>query len=203
MRGERLQVWRNRIGIWLPALVFFALNLTGWLIYLSGFSGEAAAYRDQVNEAEERLATLTAQRQELEGILEKIDETQESIRGLYEEIFATERQRLTAAIREVRQMARDANLEPRQTNYPEETLEEYGLQERSFVFSVHGTYFDLRKLVNSLELSESFLTLEEVGLSGDASRGGPQLSISLRLSTLFAEPTAVEAQGAPGAGGTS
>ncbi len=203
MRGERLQVWRNRIGIWLPALVFFALNLTGWLIYLSGFSGEAAAYRDRVNEAEERLATLTAQRQELEDVLVKIDETQENIHYLYEEIFATERQRLTAAIREVRQMAREANLEPQQTSYPEETLEEYGLQERSFVFSVTGTYFDLRKLINSLELSESFLTLEEVGLSGDTGRGGPQLSISLRLSTLFAAPETVEMQGTIGVGGAS
>lgn len=194
MRGERVQVWQSRIGIWLPALVFFALNLAGWIVYLAVFSGEAAVYRGQVEEAETNLAQVTAQRRQLEDVLGEIEETRESIRAMYEEIFATERQRLTAAIREVQEMAREANLEPRQTRYPTEVLEDYGLQERSFVFSVQGSYFDLRKLINSLELSESFLTLEEVALSGDRSGTGQQLGINLRLSTLFAAPETVDAE---------
>lgn len=196
MRGERLHVWRNRLGIWLPALGFFVLNMGALIVYLAVFSGEAAVYRGQVEAAEANLARLTAERRALGTALEEIDETRAGIRALYEEIFATERQRLTAAIREVRQMAREANLEPRQTTYPEEVLEDYGLQERSFVFSVTGTYFDLRKLINSLELSESFLTLEEVALTGDpGGGGGRELGIQLRLSTLFATPEAVDEGG--------
>lgn len=195
MRGERVQVWQSRIGIWLPALLFFAANLAGWIVYLAVFSGEAAVYRGQVEEAEAQLARATAQRRQLEEALDEIEETRESIQALYEEIFATERQRLTAAIREVGEMAREANLEPRQTRYPKEVLEDYGLQERSFVFSVQGTYFDLRKLINSLELSESFLTLEEVALAG--SGAGQQLGIDLRLSTLFAAPETLETPAPP------
>lgn len=199
MSGDRLQVWQKRIGVWLPALGFFVLNLVVWLVYLSVFSGEAAVYRNQVEEAEVNLAALTAERRELEGALEQITETRRNIRALYEDVFATERQRLTAAIREVRQMAREANLEPRQTTYPDEALEDYGLQQRSFVFSVVGSYFDLRKLINGLELSDSFLTLEEVALSEDATtRSASQIGIQLHLSTLFAAPETVAAETEPG-----
>ena len=54
---------------------------------------------------------------------------------------------------------------PRALNYPEEQIQQYGLIKRSFIFNVDGTYTDLRKFINLLELSDSFLTLESAGLT--------------------------------------
>ena len=60
------------------------------------------------------------------------------------------------------------------------------LIKRTITFGVDGDYRQLRKFINFLELSHSFLILEEIGLRGDE-QPTPTLRISLRLSTLFAE----------------
>jgi hypothetical protein len=79
---------------------------------------------------------------------------------------------------------------PQAISYPDETIEDYGLRKRSFQFGVEGTYGDLRKLINLLELSDSFLTLESVQLSGSGT--GNRLRIDLSLSTLFATSGAAD-----------
>src|SRR5262249_7156107 len=61
---------------------------------------------------------------------------------------------------------------------------------RSFVFEVDGTYLDLRKFINLLELSDSFLTLEAVSLSERGRRSGSEAP-----PVQFAQPAA------PGGGG--
>lgn len=187
MRRSTTQLWMRRIGLWLPPLLLLVASVVGLVVYRTAFAGEAAVSRDELARAEERLASLEAKRHELEALIGRIEENRQRIATLYREDFSTEERRLTEIIREVRRLAREASLEPTHTAYPEESLEEYGLVQRSFVFSVEGTYFDLRKLINSLELSDSFLTLEEVALAeGGEGRSGATLRISLRLSTLFA-----------------
>ena len=82
-------------------------------------------------------------------------------------------------------LAKEAGLVPRSLSYPEEQIEDYGLIKQSFVFSVQGSYAALRKLIHLIETSRSFITLEEVTLTGNAE--GPELRIDLTLSTLFAK----------------
>lgn len=193
MSGERLRVWTRRTALWLPALLFFLASLVALLVYAAVFADEAAVSREQVEEAEERLADLSAARNSMETYVGRVEQTREDLRSLYQETLSTEGERLTTIIREVRQLAREANLEPQQASYPEESLEEFGLEKRSFVFTVEGTYFDLRKLINSLELTESFLTLEGVQLTGGSRAGNDsRLRINLQLSTLFATPETLE-----------
>jgi Type II secretion system (T2SS), protein M subtype b len=96
---------------------------------------------------------------------------------------------------EVRSLARKAGLEPRAFSYPEEDIDDYGLIKRSSIFSVEGTYPELRQFLYLLEASRSFLTVEEINLAG-ASGGGPELRIDIAISTLFAR----DAEAAPPAG---
>ncbi len=74
---------------------------------------------------------------------------------------------------------------PRALSYPEKTIEDYGLIKRSFIFSVQGPYPALRKLINLLETSHSFVAIDELNVAGNTE--GPELKIDLTLSTLFAE----------------
>ena len=60
-----------------------------------------------------------------------------------------------------------------------------------------GTYLELRKFINLLELSDSFLTLEEVTLAGETRGEGPELNIRLSLSTLFASEEGSDEATAP------
>ena len=66
------------------------------------------------------------------------------------------------------------------------------LVEKSIVFTVEGDYAQLRRLVDLLEATDTFVTLEPISLS----EATPNLRIDLRLSTLFSgsEPTGTDAE---------
>ena len=143
--------------------------------------------------ARQELTALTARRQRAEAQLADIGDTRRAVDELYSERLSTESARLTRIITEVKDLASRSGLAPRQISYPTQPIEDYGLRQRSFVFQVDGSYADLRKFINLLELSDSFLTLEQVGLSDSS---GGQLSIQLRLSTLFATADGSPLEGA-------
>lgn len=188
-------VWRKRLWLWLPASIFFALNLFAWSYYHLGDFG------NQVNQMEKRLERLrdqasTLAKEESEGatLVERAATNRSRIESLYSQRLSTQSERLTSILAEVRSLARQAGLEPSSVSYPEQVLEDFGLERKGFVFSVAGSYEDLRKLINLLELTESFISLDEVGLAQDGGKSS-RLRISLRLSTLFAaelEPTGEE-----------
>ena len=115
---------------------------------------------------------------------------------LYDERFSTRSERLTRFTAEVKSLARKAGLNPRSLSYPEQAIESYGLVKRSSIFAVQGTYQELRQFLNLMELSDSFLTLESISLSEANEEQGPELRMSLKISTLFAQETGPEEIGA-------
>lgn len=177
-----VSLWRRRKALWLPALLFFVVNLVAIVVYPLRFAGRMEVTAEELDQERAVLAELVEQRRDLEGQRQGIERTRLAVDELYSERLATERERLTRIIAEVKDLAARSGLTPPGVSYPTEPLESYGLRRRAFVFSVQGTYPDLRKFINLLELSETFLTLEEVSLSESS---GGALSIQLRVSTLF------------------
>ena len=51
------------------------------------------------------------------------------------------------------------------------------------MFTVEGNYTQLRRLINQLETTDTFVVLESISLS----EATPNLRIDLRLSTLFSD----------------
>lgn len=185
MRG-RDEIWRLRLWVWVPALLFFLANATAYVVYRFGFADRVESLEARLEATRTELAPLEAKRTHLERLIRRSENNEQEIRGLYDERFSTRSQRLILITAEVKRLARSAGLNPSAFTYPQEPIKEYGLVKRSFSFSVDGTYLELRKLINLLELSDSFLTLEEVTLDGEAGEQGPELRIRLHLSTLFA-----------------
>jgi Tfp pilus assembly protein PilO len=189
--------WRQRWRRWVPALVFFLLNLGAALAYsLAGVGAQANLEQQRLVSAQNRLEELQEQREALRLQVERVRENRERIETLYTERLSTQRRRLTQSIAELRQLARQSGLAPSRVSYPEEEIGEFGLVEKSFVFSVAGSYAELRRLINALELTDSFLTLEEIRLNGGGASG--ELNIALRLSTLFIEEEAAVSAGTAG-----
>jgi type IV pilus assembly protein PilO len=195
MRG-RDEIWRLRLWVWVPALVFFLANATAYVVYRFGFADRVESLRASLEETQKQLAPLDNKQTHFERLIQRSQRNEVEIRRLYEERFSTRSQRLTRITAEVKRLARSAGLDPRSITYPELPIEEYGLIKRSFTFPVSGTYLELRKFINLLELSDSFLSLDEVTLAGDETGEGPELDIRLSLSTLFAKE-AGDAETAP------
>jgi len=190
-------IWRRGLLLWLPALLFFVANLVALLVFQARYAGRAEVSQEELATAERDVENVVERRRELEERLAGIDTTRRQVEEFYAQRLAPESERLTRIIAEVKDLASRSGLQPQAISYPQQVIEDYGLRQRSLVFQVEGTYADLRKLVNLLEISDSFLTLEQVSLSGQGGAGA-RLAIQLRISTLFSidgqQPLATEAE---------
>lgn len=197
------EIWRQRIWVWLPALVFFLANLAAFSVYKLGYAGNLQSLEGELDNQSREQKTLKARQAELDSLLGRAAENRRRVAELYENRFSTRRRRLTEVTAEVIDLARRTGLKPDATSYPEQEIQDYGLIKRSFIFSVTGSYLELRKFINLLELSDSFLTLEDATLTQDTRGTGTELHINLRLSTLFAKeegrpaPAALRPGGGP------
>lgn len=180
-----LSLWRRHLWLWLGPLLLVIFNAALLSVYRSVYSGRVAQLERQYEIDVERVAALTENRQRAEELLEAAQGSRSGIESLYGEHFSTERERLTRVIREVKLLATDSGFQVAAISYPEEEFEDHGVARMSFVFDVQGSYSNLRRFINSLELTDSFITLESIRVN--ESEGG--LLISLHLSTLFADET--------------
>ncbi len=191
---DQSEIWRLRLWVWVPALLFFLANAVAFSVYRFGYADQVQSLEANLGEAQKQLQPELLKRKELERRLQRAAAAEVAVRQLYNEQFATRSQRLTRVTSEVKSLARKAGLNPRTLSYPEEAIEDYGLVKRSHNFTVEGTYLELRQFINLMEHSDSFLTLEAITLSEAGQDTGPELRMSLRISTLFSlEPGSVEA----------
>jgi hypothetical protein len=177
--------WRTFTGVralaWVVPLLLVAANLF-WLTAFGSGSRVRLRELDRRLEAAQRRGADVAKRLETrERLWIEATENRDRIGAIYAQRFATERSRFTEQVRELKSLAERAGLDPASFAYPEDQLSSYGLVRRSFVFSVNGSYAALRNFLHLLELTDSFLIVEQVGVS--ESRGG--LAVKLRLSTYF------------------
>ena len=193
---SRLALWRRRAALWSIPLLLVAVNVVWLTLFESGFRVRSAALDSALGRARTESAEVGARRAALERLWTAAADHRERVERLYVEGFSTERARLTETIRLVKDLASRAGLEPQSIGYPEDTLAEFGLVRRSFVFSVEGSYSDLRTFLHLLELTPVFVAVNQIEVA-DASKGRG-LAIALRLSTFF---ETVEGDDAPAAGG--
>lgn len=191
-------IWRRHLRGWLPPLVVFLVALAGLLLYRLAFASEARAGGRQLERRAAEVQRLVQERQATERRVERLRTNRERIEEFRRERLSTEAERLTRVIAEVKELARRAGVEPSSIRYPQERLGDVGLTRRMVRFSVDGDYAGLRRFINFLELSDLFLTLEEVSLSGRAGESN-KLRISLQVSTLFLAAPAEPAPAAEGA----
>jgi Tfp pilus assembly protein PilO len=168
----------------MPLLGLVVLNVLALAWYALVYSGVARSVDRQLEQRTRELEAVQAAVAAQELTLERLRFNESQLEAFYGTRLAPPSERLTDVIREVRTLARTAGLQPSAIDYPRDDLSEYGLVKRSFSFGVEGSYEQLRRFVNLLELTDSFLTLEEISLSGR--RANEMLRINLRLSTLFA-----------------
>jgi Tfp pilus assembly protein PilO len=184
------EIWRQRLWIWVPALLFFLANAGAFAVYKLGYAGRIESLDDRLKELAQQHKELTDKSQQAATMIARVRTNEAQVEQLYTDRLSTRSQRLTGVTAEVKKLASAAGLRPKSISYPEQEIEEYNLIKRSFVFSVEGTYGELRKLVSLLETSHSFLSIDEVTVVNNAE--GRELRIDLTLSTLFARDADVE-----------
>jgi hypothetical protein len=203
MIGARGDIWRQRLWVWATALAFLALNGIGLLVYLFAYSDRVKTLDVELRDQGKRQADVHGAHLHSEDVLRQARVNRERILQLYDEHFSTRRRRLTGVTAEVKDLAKRAGLVPRSISYPEEQIQQYGLIKRSFIFSVEGTYADLRKFINLLELSDSFLTLEDAALAEEGRRDGGANRSGFSPPAGLSPPATAARPGVPGVPGAA
>ncbi len=189
------EIWRQRLWIWVPALLFFLANAGAFAVYKLGFAGNIESLDDRLKELAQQHKELTDKSHQAATMIARVRTNEAQVEQLYTDRLSTRSQRLTTINDEVKRLAREAGLQPKAITYPEQEIQEYNLIKRSFVFSVAGTYAELRKFVSLLETSRSFLSIDEATVVNSSE--GQELRIDLTLSTLFANDADAPMPAAP------
>lgn len=184
--------WRGMLKLWLPALVLLVINVGILSTYRFLLAGQAQLRSVRVQMLTVELQELEIRRSELDELTRKAEANRLRVGEFRAGWLSSEAQRLTRLINEVKTLAGRAGVETSSFQYPEEFLEDYGLIKRSIVFSANGSYQELRRLINFIELSDQFMILEEVRLS-EIGQKGTDVRVDFRVSSLF---TSDEDQGA-------
>ena len=153
-------------------------------------------YENRLQDLDARLkdseAKLTRARNARIAAQQQIDgyrKVQSDIQSLYNERWATEPERFTALVTEIKKVTEAAQLVPKSLTFAETTEKTVapggvGTSIVHIGFSVQGTYQQVRRLINLLELSDQFVIIDGISLGGG---GGSEqnLTLNVRLKTIF------------------
>ena len=147
----------------------------------------------RLQQGEDRLQHAQNARLAAEQQLGAYRKVQQDLQTLYNDRWATEPQRLTALINEVKRLAVASQLVPRTYSFSKAEDREAAKTSRIgtntviITFTVQGNYQQIRRLINLLELSDQFVIIDGINLAGSGGSDST-LTMNLRLKTLFREP---------------
>jgi hypothetical protein len=206
-------IWREKRIL----LIILGLVLVANAVF---FFTYRVQYQQRLDALEERRATATSQfeaaraaRLRAEQQFASYRKIEVDVRRVYDQYWSTQNERLTPMIIEVKRLAVASGIVPSAINFSQQAIgasqittagttpaatpgrrrTPIGVNEVGIAFSVDGTYEQVRRLINLLELSQQFIIVRQLGLT---SRDGQTLNLTLHVKTLFRDPNA------PGAGTT-
>lgn len=175
-------IWREKQLLLVVLAILLIANLIYFFTYRVQFEARLEDYAGRATQSQARLEQAKTTRIAAERQLAAYHKVEHEIQDVYVNRWSTEGARLASLIEEVKRLAVASQLVPQTYSFsriagtPEATT--VGIN-----FSVQGTYQQVRRLINLLELSQQFVIVDQITLSG---RGGDEaLTLNLHVKTLF------------------
>lgn len=184
-------IWGEKKKLLIPIGVFLLVNIFFFLTYRVRYAERVKDLHGRLDTAKESLQHARADHKARQADLTGYKDVLKSIDTIYNTWWSTPDQRLTRLIGEVRALIARSDLkEP-----PSTTFEASAAQKKDFStstvgisFAVVGTYSNVRKLINLLELSKQFLIVDKVSLNNGGEVGSQTpLQLSIHLKTIFSD----------------
>ena len=191
-------IWREKKLLLIILGVLLAANTVFFFTYRVQYQSRLDELDERLAQASAELENVRASRQRVERTLAAYNASEADVMRVFDEHWSTQASRLTALIIEVKRLAVASNLIPRAYSFDRgeskrvmgERRDSLGASEVGIAFTVQGTYAQVRRLINLLELSRQFVIIDQVGLSAAE---GDALTMNLHIKTLFRdEPIASE-----------
>lgn len=189
-------IWREKRALLGVIAFILLLNVVFFLTY-------RVRYQQRVDELHQRLeaqkVSLEQARQRRMGVEKRIggfEGIEKDIKWVHSDLWSTPDARLVALIVEINRLARQSQMVPRSISYslgkarngstPQTNKADRGTV-MSISFSVAGSYQQVRRLLNLIELSKQFVIIDSVTLGG-AETSDRKLQLDIGLKTVFSEP---------------
>lgn len=155
-------------------------------------------YQNRLDTLDQRLAQVQSEYDEVhttrlrgEQTLQSYRKVENDVLVVFNEHWATQPERFTKMFAEVTRLAVASSLEPASYQFGKteakrvstgDRRQTLGAMEVSISFGVRGTYEQVRRLINLIELSNQFVIIEGINLTTAEDQ---LLSLDLRLKTIF------------------
>lgn len=186
------RVWVEQWRRWAPPLAALLLALGLFVAYHVRYSDKVERLASDVAALEGELEQTIQQREDLGRMQRWRRQGDTQSRLLLKDRLGPRSRRLTQVLRQVKELASRAGIQPASIRYTTDVTPEEGVERVSWSYSVVGSYEQVRRFLHLLETSDDFLILEDMRLS-QVEQQSAQLRIQLGLSTVFTIPRAAVA----------
>jgi hypothetical protein len=188
-------IWREHRTLLVVLGALFLANAIFFFTYRVQYETRLQALDARLQQTEDELQRARNKRIAAEQQLASYNKAQADLENLYNRRWSTKAQRLTALINELKRMSVETQLNPNSISFSQAQDKDVqrsgrpGMSIVTITFSVNGTYQQIRRLINRLELSNQFVIIDAIHLGGGGSANN-NLTLDLRLKTVFREPAA-------------
>jgi Tfp pilus assembly protein PilO len=187
-------IWREKRVLLIVLAALLLANTVFFFTYRVQYQSRLDALDERLAEVEQQRDQARAARAHAEQTLRAYRKVENDVATIFAEHWSTQAQRLTALISEVKRLAVASGLVPPTYTFARGEVkaeavpgartrrERVGANEVSITFTVNGSYEQVRRLINLLELSRQFVIIERISLTSADSQ---TLTLSLGLKTLF------------------
>ena len=192
-------MWReHKIPLIVMAVLLLA-NIFFFFTYRVQYQNRLGDLDTRLKDAQRELADAQRARATAQQQLASYDKVRADLQTLYNERWSTQSARFTRLFEEVKRLATASQFDPRSFSFSRaESSDANSRKEAGAIgstvvnvsFTVQGTYDQARRLINLIELSDQFMIIDGIALTGGNSADLKTLTLSIRLKTLFRDPTA-------------
>ena len=190
-------IWREKRVLLIVLAALLLANAIFFFTYRVQYESRLQSLDSRLDEVSAQLQEARRARMAAERQVAEYKKIERDVNDIYDTHWSTQTQRLTALILEVKKLAAANQLTPPTWSYAQNKNSrtsgsgsdnsKVGASEMTISFAVSGSYQQIRRLINSIELSPQFVIIEQIGLSSAAD---DKLSMNLNLKTLFRDNAA-------------
>jgi hypothetical protein len=184
-------IWREKRILLIVLGVLLAANTVFFFTYRVRYENRLSALDARLDEKKAQLDAARRARVVAEQQLAGYRKVEKDVRQIYETEWSTQQQRLTAMIREVMRLAAASQLTPKSYSFDRAVTKGVKASRNAVQvgvgFAIEGSYQQVRRLINLLELSDQFVIIDRISLSSES---GDKLNMTIHVKTLFRDTAA-------------
>jgi Tfp pilus assembly protein PilO len=185
-------IWRERRVLLLILGLLLAANTIYFFTYRVRYQARLEDREADLTQKEAELEQAHQARLTAERTLQSYNQIEHDVKQVFDEHWSTQTERFTQLVSEVKRLTQASNMVPASVGFSSTNVADadagkkkkavIGAHEVAISFGVQGTYEQVRRLINLLELSRQFVIIDRIGLG---QHEGQTLLLDLRLKTLF------------------